>query len=172
MRSQKGWVLAPSLPATQVHGMHLRSPRLALPSHQLLNQCFKLWLSISTTAHIVRGSYWWYRSRGWTFLLILHYILLPFNRRQQGESLTKGIWYGSACETKVCHWISPRGKNGTFDIHWHMLNVCGHQMVDVSIGRQWEVRFKQRHQLCERSHIPDKHEDFYKRDMQAHVRYW
>ena len=31
-----------------MHCMHLSSPGLALPSHQVLNHCFKLWLSITT----------------------------------------------------------------------------------------------------------------------------
>ena len=49
MRSGKEWILAPPLPATQVHWMHLRSPGLALPSHQVLNHCFKPWLTKSVT---------------------------------------------------------------------------------------------------------------------------
>jgi len=32
-----------------LHCMHLCSPGLALPSHLVLNHCFKLWLSIATT---------------------------------------------------------------------------------------------------------------------------
>jgi len=49
MRSAKGWTLAPLHPITQVYCMHLSSPRLFLPSHQVFNHCFRLWLSISTT---------------------------------------------------------------------------------------------------------------------------
>ena len=32
-----------------LHCMHLSSPGLALTSHQVLNHCFRLWLSIATT---------------------------------------------------------------------------------------------------------------------------
>jgi len=39
-----------TLPVTQLHCIHLSSPGLALPSHQVLNHWFKVWLSISTTA--------------------------------------------------------------------------------------------------------------------------
>ena len=49
MRSGKGCILAAPLPVTQVHCMHLSSPGLALPSHQVLNHCFRLCLSISAT---------------------------------------------------------------------------------------------------------------------------
>ena len=42
MRSGKGWILAPPLPVTQLHCMHLSSPELALPSHQVLNHWFRL----------------------------------------------------------------------------------------------------------------------------------
>ena len=36
-------------PVTQVHCLHPSSPRLALPSHQVLNHWFKPWLHISYT---------------------------------------------------------------------------------------------------------------------------
>lgn len=49
MRSRKGWILAPPLPITEVHCMHLSSPALALPSHQVLHHCFMPWLSIYTS---------------------------------------------------------------------------------------------------------------------------
>jgi len=39
-----------SAPSNHSHCMHLSPPGLALSSHQVLNHCFKLWLSISTTA--------------------------------------------------------------------------------------------------------------------------
>jgi len=52
MRSGKGWILAPPGAVTQEHCMHLSSPGLALPSHQVLNHCFKPWLTISTTLNI------------------------------------------------------------------------------------------------------------------------
>jgi len=45
----EGWILAPALLVTQLHCMHLSSPGLALPSHQVLNHCSRPRLSISTT---------------------------------------------------------------------------------------------------------------------------
>jgi len=44
MMSGKSWIL----PITQRHCLHLSSPELAPPSCQVLNHCFKPWLSIST----------------------------------------------------------------------------------------------------------------------------
>ena len=55
MRSGKGWILAPALPITQVHCIHLSSPGLALPSHQVLHHCFRPWLSISATMSLLNG---------------------------------------------------------------------------------------------------------------------
>jgi len=37
----KGWILAAALLVTQMHCLHLSSPGLALPSHQLLHHCFR-----------------------------------------------------------------------------------------------------------------------------------
>jgi len=50
MRSGKGWILAPALLVTQMRCVHPSSPWWALPSYQVLNHWFKLWLSISATA--------------------------------------------------------------------------------------------------------------------------
>jgi len=36
-------------PVTQLYCKHLSSPGLALPSYQVLNHCFKPWISITTT---------------------------------------------------------------------------------------------------------------------------
>ena len=41
MRARKGQIPAPPLLVTEVHCTHLSSPALALPSHQVLNHCFK-----------------------------------------------------------------------------------------------------------------------------------
>ena len=60
-------------------------------------------------AHDIRGSCWWYGSRGGTFLLIFHYILLLCNRWQQ-KSEKNGVWHGSAYEAKTFNWISPYRK--------------------------------------------------------------
>ena len=40
-------------------------------------------------AHNIKGRWWWYDRRGWTFPPIFHYLLLPYHRRQQKGSLTK-----------------------------------------------------------------------------------
>jgi len=46
----------------------------------------------------IRGGCWWYSSRGWTFLPVSRYMLLPCDRWQQKGSLTKwdltwkGVW--------------------------------------------------------------------------------
>jgi len=41
----------------------------------------------------------------------------------------------------MCDWISPRGKKGTSDIHWHLLNTDRDQTIDVSthggVFQQW-----------------------------------
>jgi len=42
LKSGKGWILAPSLLVTQTYCMHLSSPGVALPSHQVLNHRFRL----------------------------------------------------------------------------------------------------------------------------------
>ena len=54
MRAGKGWILAPPLLITQVHCMHLSSPGLVLPSHQVLHYCFRPWLSISATSNTLQ----------------------------------------------------------------------------------------------------------------------
>jgi len=56
----------------------------------------------------------------------------------RGAVCPKGTWHGSANEAKVCHWIPPNGKN---DIKWSLLNVHGHQTVDVSTVSWWVVCF-------------------------------
>ena len=40
-------------------------------------------------AHNIRGRCWWYGRRGWTFLPIDHYMLLPCDRWQQRGSVTE-----------------------------------------------------------------------------------
>jgi len=72
-------------------------------------------------AHDVRGRYWWYGSRGWTFPPIFHYMLLPCDRWQYRGSLTE--W----CLT----WKSVWSKDVTEFLHaekkWHPLtfiNSC------------------------------------------------
>jgi len=66
-------------------------------------------------AHSIRGRWWWYDDRGWTFPSIFHC------QWQQKGSLTNGIWHGSTYEAKVCYWIPPCRKK------WHPLTF-----IDIS----------------------------------------
>ena len=42
-----------------------------------------------TLPHNIGGRCWWYGNRGWTFPSTFHYILLPYDRRQQRGSVTE-----------------------------------------------------------------------------------
>jgi len=55
----------------------------------------------------------------------------------------------SVYEAKVCHWIPPQGKNGTY---WH-----SSIKVDVSTVRQWMVHFSRATLTWKRSRILDSH---------------
>lgn len=73
-----------------------------------------------TLAHNVKGRWWWYGSRGWTFSPVFHSMLLLCYRWQLRGSLTK--WHiKSVYEAKVCHLILPCRRNGT---HWHSLMLA------------------------------------------------
>ena len=67
----------------------------------------------------------------------------------RGVVSPNGIWHGSTSEAKVCHWIPPQGKNGTY---WH-----SSIKVDVSTVRQWMVHFSRATLTWKRSHILDSH---------------
>ena len=62
----------------------------------------------------------------------------------RGAVWQSGVWHGSACEAKVCHWIPSCGKNGTIDIHWCLLNVYGDWTVDVHSVSQRVMHFSNR----------------------------
>ena len=85
----------------------------------------------------VRGRRWLYGSRGWTFPPVFCCILLPCDRWQQKDSLTK--WH------LTLKWVwskgvpvnsSMRKKNGS---HCYLLNVYGNQTVDMTTVRKWVV---------------------------------
>ena len=58
----------------------------------------------------------------------------------RGAVWQTGVWHGSVCGAKACHWIPPfRKKMAVIDIHWHLLNIYGGETVGVSTMRQWVV---------------------------------
>ena len=95
---------------------------------------------ILTFAQNIRGGSLWYFSRGWTFPPGSHYIVLPWDRWQQRDSLTE--WH----LRRKCVWNSVTEfphelKTASTDIHWYLLNIGGNQIVEVSIVRWWVLRF-------------------------------
>jgi len=93
-------------------------------------------------AHDVGGGYQLYGSRGRTFPLVFHYVLLLCDRWQQRGSqiewhpTTKHGW----CKD-VSLRSSMRKKMAPTDIHWSLSNVYRDQPVDVSTVRQCTVNF-------------------------------
>ena len=74
-----------------------------------------------------------------------HQYLVPFcccmMDGSRGAVWLNGVWHGSGCEAKVCHWIPLWVKMAPTDIHWHLLNIDGDQAVDVSAVRWRVARF-------------------------------
>ena len=85
---------------------------------------------------------WWYGSRSWTFPPMFHYILLPCDRWQQRNNLTKWhlIWkyVWSKC---VSLNSSMQKKMAPIDIYQCWPYVYGDQIMDVSTVRWWVVCF-------------------------------
>ena len=54
----------------------------------------------------------------------------------RGAVWQNSVWYGSAYETKVCHWIRPCRKKSHI-----LLNFCGDQTVDFNTVKRWVVCF-------------------------------
>ena len=51
-----------------------------------------------------------------------------------------GVWCGSECEAKVCHWILPWGKKwAPTDILWHLLNFYGAAAVATTTWKRSHV---------------------------------
>ena len=112
-------------------------------------------------AHNVTGRCWWYGSRCWTFPPIFPYILLPWDKWQQRNSLTKWSLMWKCIWSKGVPLHSSVWKKRT---HWHSLTlrVYGDQTVDVSTMRQWVVHFSS----GKMSRVPDSRADFFEHGMQ------
>jgi len=93
-------------------------------------------------AHGIRGRWWCYASRGWTFPPISHCILLPCNiMAAEGQSDTMAsdmeVCMAQRCGTE----FFLAEKMPLIDIHQYLPNASGDQTVDVSTVRQWVVCF-------------------------------
>ena len=113
-------------------------------------------------AHNVRGRYWWYGRRDWTFPPIFHYILLPCDKWQQRDSLTewrviwkckwsKGVSLNSSMQKKWHHWTFMETKQWMW-VHWGC-GWCISAMATATVD-----------------HFPSA--DFYKCGMQIPVQDW
>ena len=84
-------------------------------------------------AHNIRGRWWWYRSRGWTFPPTFYYMLSLCDRWQQRGSLT--TWHltqARAWSKGVKLNSSTWERIAATDTHRCSLNVSGEQRGDVS----------------------------------------
>ena len=52
----------------------------------------------------------------------------------------QNAWHGSTCEGKV--WLLFESKIAPTEIHWHLLNICGDQAVNVSTLRWWSMNVR------------------------------
>jgi hypothetical protein len=91
-------------------------------------------------AHDVRGRCWWYGSRCWTFP--------PIVRKFCCRATEAGGQSGKMMSDMEVHTKQRRvteflhaDKIAPTDIQWWLLNVYGHQTVDVSTMRWWVVHF-------------------------------
>ena len=81
-------------------------------------------------AHGIRGRFWWYGSRDWTFLLIFHCTLLLCGRWQQTGSLTE--W----CLRWECTWIKAVSLNSSVWKKWHPVTFSKHWWAFLDTS-QW-----------------------------------
>jgi len=93
------------------------------------------------SAHNIRWEHGRSGSRSWTFPPTSHYILLPWDRRQQRGSLTMAsnmeVHGKQRCTTEfLCV-----EKMALFDSHWSLLNIYGDQTWDVDTRRRLVVGF-------------------------------
>ena len=95
--------------------------------------CLFLCQSMTSQADMVL-----WHSRGWTFPSIFGHILLPWDRWQHRDSLTKWHSTWSAYEAKVCHWHPQCRKNCTHSTSdeylWRPRSGCEQWMVCFSSG--------------------------------------
>ena len=92
-----------------VYTLYMRAALEVMPSYVIILVCD------------FRGRWWWYGSRDWTFPPISHYILLPWERWQQRDSLTE--W----CLTWNCVWSKGVSLNSSMQKKWHTLtfvDIC------------------------------------------------
>ena len=108
-------------------------------------------------ARNIRGECWCYGSRGWTFLPIFHYILLPCDRWQQRSSLTKWCDIEEHMKQRCVIEFIHVEKMALADIHQCFLNSYGNQTVDVSIVRQWVVGFSTGNIMKDKPHSGRSH---------------
>ena len=112
-------------------------------------------------AHNIRGRWWWYGSKGWTFPPISHYILLPWQRR--GSPTT---WH----LTWKCMWNKRVSLNFSMRKKWHSVTSVNTFLTFLKtkqwMGAQW-VAFQQWWQC-----FTSTGADFYKCSMQALVYHW
>ena len=86
-------------------------------------------------AHNIRGSCWWDGSRGWTFALIFHSILLPWDEWQQmAHCFTQ--W----CLTWKCVWSKSVSWIFTVQKKLHLLtftDACWKLVETQCLWAQW-----------------------------------
>jgi len=85
--------------------------------------------------HWLTGRCWWHGSRSWTFLPIVHYILLPCDRWQQRGTLTEGHL------TWTCIWSKDVELNSSMwkkKMAWHSLTFVEHLLRSSCRCEQWD----------------------------------
>jgi len=90
-------------------------------------------------AHNIKGKWWWYGNRAWTFMPIFHYVSLPWDRWQQRGSMTK--WH----LTLKCSWSKSVELNSSMQKKWHPVSftdaywmlVETNQWMSAQWGNRW-----------------------------------
>ena len=80
------WAAGPTHAAEEAHGRHFVGVSYAqsLGQEEMYKDCSESnAFCFTVLAHDVRGRWWWYGSRSWTFLPIFPYMLLLCDRWQQ-----------------------------------------------------------------------------------------
>ena len=113
--------------------------------------------------HNIRGNWWWYGSRDWTFPQIFCYMLLPYDRRQQGGSLTE--W----CLTWKSVWSKGESLNSSMLKKWHhwCSSVLAECLFRPKIGCKHRGGGFQSFSGGDSDWSTSTGADFYKQSMQA-----
>jgi len=82
----------------------------------------------------------------------------------RGEAWQSYVWYGSVYQAKVCHWITPCGKNGT---NWHSLMLAEHSWRPNSGWEHSEVVSGALQQWWQWQHATSASLDFYECSMRG-----